>query len=370
MPYKTSELQTRAALFSSYVKEHRLDWERAQKQPRELFEKAAELNLLGLETPVKNGGLGAPFSDKVEFARQVSHHSMAAAFALINSQNAAARLRLSSHERHHLMADEIMAAKRIGCTALSEPHAGSDFAAITTTATKTEGGWTLNGSKAWITNAAHADTIMLYAQTDASKGWRGIASFMIDAKQSGFKRGEPYKLIGGHIIGAGEFHLQDYFAPDEDLLSPAGEAFKVAMTSINGARTYVAAMCAGMMQNSLDLAAGYSKTRNAFGQPLMMHQGLKWSLGDVATHIAALNALTDKAASLIDQGQDAVLAAAHAKKMAGEVSIPAITACLQAMGANGLREEHFLGQHLAAAKIAAFTDGSTEMMKERIAAYL
>ncbi|WP_025898594.1 acyl-CoA dehydrogenase family protein [Sneathiella glossodoripedis] len=140
------------------------------------------------------------------------------------------------------------------------------------------------------------------------------------------------------------------------------------MSSINGARTYVAAMCAGMMQNALDLAVDYGRDRTAFGRPLVEHQGLKWSLSDVATHIAALDALVGKAAQLIDAGEDAVLAAAHAKKLAGEVTIPSITACMQAMGANGLREEHFLGQHLAAAKIAAFTDGSTEMMKERIAA--
>jgi len=370
MAFQTSGLNERVSEFATYIAKHRLQWEKQQKSPGGIFKNAAKAGLLGLETEESYGGLGAPFSDKVELARILSHQSMAAAFAIINSQNVASRLRLSPHARHHQLADEILKAERIGCTALTEPHAGSDFAAIKTTAVKTSDGWVLNGSKAWITNAAYADTIMLYAQTDPEKGWRGIASFMIDARKEGFQRGEVYKLIGGHIIGAGEFHLENYLAPDEDLLSSPGEAFKFAMNSINGARTYVSAMCVGMMENALELATSYAKSRDAFGQSLLSHQGYRWSLGDVTTQIAALNALTEKAAQLIDANDDAVLAAAMAKKMAGEVTIPAITACMQAMGANGLREEHFLGQHLATAKIAAFTDGSTEMMKERIGAYL
>jgi len=370
MAFQTSGLSERSANFAAYIHKHRLNWEKRQEAPREIFTRAAQEGLLGLETATSFGGLGASFLDKVELARLQSHQSMPAVFALINSQNVAARLRLSPHTKHHQLADELLTADRIGCTALTEPHAGSDFGAIKTTATKKGNGWVLNGTKAWITNAAHADTIMLYAQTDADKGWRGIASFVIDARKAGFRRGEIYKLIGGHAIGAGEFHLEDYLAPEEDLLSPPGDAFKFAMNSINGARTYVASMCVGMMENALDLATNYAKDRQAFGQNLLTHQGYRWSLGDVATHIAALSALTDKAAQLINAGEDAVLAAAMAKKMAGEVTIPSLTACMQAMGANGLREEHFLGQHLAAAKIAAFTDGSTEMMKERIGAYL
>lgn len=370
MSFKTSGLDSKITEFTAYLNAHRIEWEGRRYAPKEMFARASELGLLGLETGTEHGGLGAPFSDKVEAARRLSHSTMAATFAVINSQNVAARLRLGGHSKHHQMADDIMQAKRIGCTALTEPHAGSDFAAITTAAEKIDGGWRINGTKAWITNAAHADTIMLYAQTDAAQGWRGIASFVIDGRADGFRRGEIYKLIGGHAIGAGEFHLENYMAPDEDLLSPPGEAFKFAMSSINGARTYVAAMCVGMMENALELAATYAKERNAFGKPLLSHQGIAWSLSDVKTQIAALSAMVEKAATNIDNGEDAVLNAAHAKKMAGDVTLPAITACLQAMGANGLREEHFLGGHLTAAKIAAFTDGSTEMMKERIAAYL
>jgi len=344
-------------------------WERTHKAPREIFQEAAEYGFLGLETPTEMGGSGASFSDKVKFARQLSHYSMATAFAIINSQNIASRLAHSSTLRHRKeLAPELRDGKLVGCTALTEPHAGSDFAAITTTAKKEPGGWRISGEKAWITNAGNADIILLYAQTDPTKGWRGIASFLVDARKSGFNRGENYNLIGGHVIGAGGFTLDNYFAPDEDLIAMPGDAFKSAMSSINGARTYVAAMCAGMLNDAHKKAVTYGKERQSFGVPILQHQGLKWSLVDVAAKIEILDLLTQKASQQIDTGQDAVLCAAIAKKVAGEETLPGLNACIQAMGANGLKEENGLGHHLACAKIAAYTDGSTEMMNERIAA--
>ncbi|MBL4741206.1 MAG: acyl-CoA dehydrogenase family protein [Sneathiella sp.] len=353
----------------SVIKPNILKWEEERHAPRSLFNSAAKYGLLGLETPQQFGGLGATFIDKLCLARDLSHYSMAAAFSLINSQNIASRLSRSNTARHRFdFAPQLRSGVRVGCTALTEPHAGSDFAAITTTARPTKDGWIINGDKAWITNAAHADTIMLYAQTDSTKGWRGIASFLIDARAPGFKRGDIYSLMGGHTIGAGEFHLKDYFAADEDLLAPPGEAFKIAMESINGARTYVAAMCTGMIQDALSKAIAYGKVRQSFGKSLLDHQGFKWSLVDVAVQLESLTLLTTKAGQQITKGEDAVLAASMAKKVAGEITIPALTACIQAMGANGLKSETLLGHHMACAKIAAFTDGSTEMMNERIAA--
>lgn len=186
------------------------------------------------------------------------------------------------------------------------------------------------------------------------------------APPPGFRRGDIYQLLGGHAIGAGEFHLEDFHVGQQDVLSPPGEAFKHAISTVNGARIYVAGMCCGMMADALNRALDYGKNRRAFGRPILENQGLMWSLTDVATDLEALRALTEKAGRQVDGGENAVLAAAVAKKFAGRVTLTAITACIQAMGANGLRQDSTLGRHLAGAKIAAFTDGSTEMMNERI----
>jgi alkylation response protein AidB-like acyl-CoA dehydrogenase len=346
-------------------------WERERRMPVEALRAAAAEDFLKLEVPEAQGGLGQRYLLKLAMVEEMSRGDMPFTFSMVNTHNVAARLAVSPSERHrrtHVPA--LMRAEIFGATALSEPGAGSDFAGISTRAEKAPGGWRLNGEKGWITNAAIADLYITYVQTDPSLGWRGIACFLVDARREGFKRREAYQLLGGHAIGAGGFALEDYMAPDDDMLAPPGEAFKLAMQGVNGARVYVAAMCAGMIADSLETAIGYAGTRKAFGKALVEHQGLRWSLADVASDLEALRALTVKAGKLIDAGGDAVMAAAHAKKFAGRVTLARIGDCIQAMGANGLRESHALGRHLAAAKIAAFTDGSTEMMQERIGAGL
>lgn len=345
-------------------------WERGESVVPALREAAAR-DLLRLEVPSAHGGLGQRYLLKLAMCEDMSRADMAFTFAMVNTHNVAARLAQSEKtEARAARVSQLMKAEIFGATALSEPGAGSDFAAIKTRAVKVDGGWKLNGEKGWITNATIADLFVTYAQTDPEAGWRGIACFLVDARAKGFTRAAPYELMGGRAIGAGGFTLADYFVADEDMLAPPGEAFKLAMKSVNGARVYVAAMCAGMMAASLETALGYTGARQIFGKAVAEHQGMRWSLGDVATDLEALRALTAKAGLLIDKGEDAVMAAAHAKKFAGAVTMPRIGDCIQAMGAAGLREEHGLGRHLACAKIAGFTDGSTEIMRERIGAGL
>ena len=345
-------------------------WDEQKAQPVDELRAAIHRGFGGLDLHRDHGGSAITFSQKLQVCEELSRGCMPFTFSLINTGNIASKMIESQNPQHSLHVPHLISGELFGATALSEPGAGSDFAAIKTTATKTAGGWLINGSKGWITNAEIADLFVTYVQTDASKGWRGIACFLIDARKPGFQRGEIYDIVGGRAIGAGEFHLENYFVSEEDLLAPPGEAFKLAMDLINGARVYVAAMCCGLMASSLDQAIAYTRERTAFGQPIIDHQGLRWSLVDVATDIEALRALTYQAGAKIDAGVEATAAAAYAKKFAGRVAAPAITACIQAMGANGLKREFTLGRHLTSAKIAAFTDGSTEMMNERIGAGL
>lgn len=346
-------------------------WEASREVPVGALRAAAEQGLLAVETPMALGGLGHRYRVKLAIAEELARGDMAFAFSLINTQNVAARLAAGGTQRHreeHVPA--LLSGEIFGATALTEPHAGSDFSAIATRARRVEGGWLLSGEKAWITNATVADLFITYAQTDADAGWRGIGGFLVDARAPGFERRPAYSLMGGHAIGTAGFALRDYFVPDADVLATPGEGFKKALESVNAARVYVAAMCAGMIASSLQTALEYAAGRQSFGRPVIEHQGIKWSLADVANDLEALRGLTWAAGAAVEKGEEAVMAAAHAKKFAGRVSVPAITACIQAMGAEGLRTEYPLGRHLACAKIAAYTDGSTEMMNERIGAGL
>lgn len=369
-PDAAQQLLANAESFAAAIAPHVADWEHAHRPAASVFEQAAGLGLTAIEVPEAHGGLGLGFRDKVAAAEIICSSSMAMAFAIVNTQNVAARLAdIGSTAHRSDLVPELVAGRRVGSTALTEPSAGSDFGAIATTATKNADGWLLNGEKAWITNAAVSDVIICYVQTDPGARGKGIASFLIDGTKPGFKRVAPYGLSGGHLIGTGGFTLDNYQAADEDLLTEPGAGFASALSGVNGARVYVAAMCNAMVQHSLRTAVGYAAKRQAFGTNLLGHQGLAWSLASVANQLEASRLLTGRAIELIESGDptDVILAAAHAKKFATEMAEPSIAACIQAMGAEGLRDHHALGRHLAEARIANFVDGSTEIQTERIA---
>ena len=344
-------------------------WEAEQRIGREAVEAAAAIGLTGLEVPASWGGLGLGFGVKVQVAEVLGAADFGFTMSLINTHNVAAKL---AREAPAALAQrylpELLAGRRLGCTALTEPTAGSDFAAIRSLATRTPQGWRIDGEKAWITNAAEADVIVLYAQTVAGSGGRGIACFVVDGRRDGFVREPAFALSGQHAIGAGGFSLRGYLASEQEMLQPPGRAFKAALGSINGARCYIAAMCNGMVGEALRVALDHGRTRHAFGQPLAGHQGWRWRLAEAATELAAARLLVAQAAAQVESGADAQLLAAQAKLFATRMAERQLPVLAQAMGAEGLRREHCFGRHLAGARVATFVDGSSEMLLERIAA--
>ncbi len=342
-------------------------WEWERKHPTDAVRAACTEGLHIVELPAAQGGLGLSFSAKLRMCEEIARHDYAFAFSLVNHANATTRLaRDGSPALVERLLPRMLSGDVIGCAGLTEPGAGSDFAAIQTRARKVAGGWILDGAKAWIGNAAVAGVVATYAQTDPSLGSKGIGCFAVEAERPGFLREPPFALHGGHAHGAGGFRMENYFVPDDAVLQLPGEAFKMALTGINGARAYVAAMCCGMLAASIETATAYTNERQTFGRKVIEHQGVRWKLVDALTDLEAARLLTYRAARLIDRRADAVLPAAHAKKFATEMALKRIADCIQAMGANGLRAEYPLSRHLACAKIACYTDGSIEMMNERI----
>ena len=343
-------------------------WERERRVAREAITAAAALGLCRIELPVAHGGLGLPFSAKARVAETLAAADFGFAFSLVNTANVATKLaREATPEVASRWVPELAAGRAIGCVALTEPGAGSDFSAIETTATRVVGGWRLHGEKAWITNASVADVVVLYAQTEPGSGARGIAGFVVDAQRAGFLRRAQFMLCGQHAIGAGGFALDGYFAHDAEMLQAPGEAFKAALASINGARTYVAAMCCGMLDEALRIVCDYGDTRHSFGAPLADHQGWRWLVAQAATELAACRSIVGDVVMRIDAGGDVRLEAAQAKLFATRTVERQLPRLAQAMGAEGLREAHPFSRHIQGARIASFVDGSSEMLLERIA---
>ena len=344
------------------------DWDSGKADTRHALPEAAHAGLLGLEVAVADGGLGLSFACKCGVAEILAAADFGLAMAVINTHNVASHLAgEGAPDVVRRFVPALLSGRRAGCTALTEPGAGSDFSAITTVAQAVGGEWQLDGEKAWIVNATHADVLVVYAQTEPGSGARGIAAFVVDAARHGFVRAAPANTKAARGIDTGGFRLQAYRARGDELLHPPGQAFKAALTSINGARTYVAAMCCGMVDECLQAARTYGAQRRTFGVPLHEHQGWRWRLADAAIDLAAARLLVGAATALIVAGGDAQAAAAKAKVFATRMAGRHIAALLHAMGAEGLREDYPFLRHLAAAQVAALVDGSTEMLLERVA---
>ncbi len=368
-----TELVARAAAFAERcIAPYAAEWDEAGAAlPREVVAEYAALGLAALQVSVARGGHGASYRCKLLVAGAIAAHCFPTAFALNNMQGSVTRMeREGSPDQIARYLPGLMAGSIVNAPSLSEPGAGSDFAAIATVAAQVPGGWRITGEKAWVTNGVFAEQLIMYAQTSPGSGARGIASFIVNLDSAGIQRLPPERLMGGSAIGACGIRLTDVFVPDADLFAPPGEAFKRGLRGITGARIHVAAMINATVEASLRVAVRYAGRRQAFNKPLLVHQGLRWQLVDVAAALEASRLLVDRAAGLVEAGEDAQLAAAFAKKHAAEMAGPAVAACMQAMGAAGLRREHPLGRHLAAARIAAYVDGTTEMMNERIGAAL
>lgn len=364
---ETAFLETVREFAGRAVAPHAATWERERRMGREALEEAASLGLLRLQAPESVGGYGYSFVTKTALAEILGEADYGFTMSLLNTHNIPAKLAKDAqpHVAERFIPD-LFAGRRIGCTALTEPTAGSDFPAIRTLARRDGDGWRVTGEKAWIINGAVADTIVLFAQTDPAAGAKGIASFLIDLRRDGARRVPPFDVVGQHTIGAGGFILEDYRVEPDEMLSPPGEAFRSAMESINGARIYVGAICCGMARAALEVAAAYGRDRTTFGQPLIGHQGWRFQLAQADVDIEAARGLVFKAAAMIDSGEDVQIAAARAKIAATRMAERQMPILAQLMGAEGLRDRYPFGRHQVGLKMAGFTDGSTEILLDRI----
>jgi alkylation response protein AidB-like acyl-CoA dehydrogenase len=360
-------LQNTHELAQQWVRPNAARWQRERVMGLEALKQAARLNLLKIQLPLEHGGMALPFSVRARMAAILAEADFGFSLSLANTQGVAYTLSkwLPSHVAKRWLGD-LLTAERIGCTCLTEPNAGSDFGAIEMKATPHGSGWRLHGEKAWIINAQVAQVMVVYAQTQSGSAAKGIAAFVVDAERAGFHRTERGRTETVPSLGTGGFVLDGYEVPADEMLHPPGLAFKRALSSINMARIYVAAMANAMVVDSLRIASAYGEQRHSFGQALKEHQGWRWSLADAMVDVQAAQLLIDKACAAADAQQTMDTLAAQAKIFATRMACKHVANLLHAMGASGFSAEHPLSRHLAGAQVATLVDGSTEMLLERV----
>lgn len=343
-------------------------WSMGQAPSRDVFDEAGRLGLFGVEVPQAHGGGGFGFSAKASVCEVLAAADFGFSMSVVNTHNVAYRLAVSATDAvRDRYLPGLLTGGTSACTALTEPGAGSDLAAVATMAERSGEDWVLNGEKAWIINGRHADLAIVFAQTDRAAGLRGLAAFLVDLEGDGVTRYAIDSAFAQTSIGTGGFVLDSVRVPADRMLLPPGTAFRTILEEINGARTYVAAMACGMLEAALATVAAYGNDRQVFGRKLADQPAWRQVQAEAETALAAGRALTAQAVALVAAGEDARLVAAQAKIAAVDSGQRHLPALLHAMGAEGLRPQHCLARHLAALQSAALTDGANAILKQHVA---
>lgn len=342
-------------------------WAKGQAPGAEVFRRAAEIGLTGIEIPKCFGGLGLGFQAKMQACAIIAAADFGLAMSLVNTHNVARRIAMTAPEAvaRQLLPD-LLSGQAAACTALTEKGAGSDVAAMSCTARQVSGGWLLDGEKTWIVNGRHARLAIVYAQCGDPGHGAGIGAFLVDLSDPSCQRYPIDTEISQMSIGTGGFRLTQCFVPAERMILPPGAAFKAILAEINGARIYVAAMCCAMVSTSLRIAQAHGAARQTFGKPLMQHPAWRETIADCVTRLAAAWSLVEAATQATEAGLDTRHLAAAAKVNAVNLAQAELPRLLHAMGADGLREGYPFSRHIGAAQLAALTDGSAAMLLERL----
>jgi len=339
------------------------------RYPAESIKKIAELGLMGIPFPEEYGGGGA---GPVEFAIAVEEISRACASTgviyLVSAGLAGKPIyRFGSEEQRQRFLVPIARGEKLACFALTEAGAGSDVAALESTATRRNDGYVLNGTKLFITNGVEADIAIVFATIDKSLKHRGITAFIVEKGAPGFSVGKLEHKLGIRASSTTELVFEDCFVPEANRLGDEGEGFKIALKTIDSSRISIATQGLGIAQGAFDRALAYAKERQQFGQPIINFQAIQWMLADMATQIDAARLLIYRAAYLEGSGLPFTKEAAMAKLFAAETAMFVTTKAMQIYGGYGYVKEYPLERYFRDARIIGIYEGTDEMQRLTIA---
>jgi alkylation response protein AidB-like acyl-CoA dehydrogenase len=355
-------------LAQAEIEPHAAEWDREERFPRELFGKLAELGLMGVCIPEEYGGAGADFLSYVLVLEELSRADagVGVTVAVHTSAVTLPILLFGTDEQRARFVPPLARGEQLGAFALTEPEAGSDAGALRTRAEPDGDGWTITGTKQWITNGAHAGTFLLFARTDQeTPGARGVSAFVLDGDD--VEATKEHEKLGLHssstvdIVGAGARVGRDR------LLHEEGKGFAVAMVTLDGGRIGIAAQAVGIAQAAYDTARAYALERRQFGKRIGEFQAIQWKLADMSTEIDAARLLVYRAAELRQRGEPHTEAGAKAKLYASGVARRHTGEAIQILGGYGYTKEFPVERFYRDAKITEIYEGTSEIQRLVIA---
>jgi alkylation response protein AidB-like acyl-CoA dehydrogenase len=333
--------------------------------PKEQIQKMGALGFMGMMVDPAYGGGGMDTLSYVIAMEELSKIDASASVSMsVNNSLVCWGLeKYGTEEQKQTYLTKLATGEVLGAFCLSEPEAGSDATSQQTTATLEGDYYLLNGTKNWITNGSSASIYLVIAQTDASKGHKGISVFIVERGWEGFVVGKKEDKLGIRGSDTHSLLFTDVKVPVQNRIGDEGFGFTFAMETLNGGRIGIAAQALGIASGAYELALAYSKERKAFGKPISQHQAIQFKLADMATQIEAARLLVYKAAWLKDEGKEYAHASAMAKLYASEVAMAVTVEAVQVHGGYGYVKEYHVERLMRDAKITQIYEGTSEIQR-------
>jgi len=356
----------------SEIAPHVMEWDEASQFPLATIKELGKLGLLGTIFPSEYGGAGMGYIEYVTAIEELSRvdGSVGIIVAAHTSLCSNHIFLAGNDEQKKKYIPKLATGEFIGAWGLTEPSSGSDAGSARMTATKSKGGWALNGTKTFITNGHYADVIVVLAVTDKTAHTHGLSAFVLEKDAKGFRAGKKENKLGLRASDTSELIFEDCFLPSECLLGKEGAGFIDAMRVLDGGRISIAALSLGMAEGAYESALKYSKERKQFGKAISEFQAIQWKLADMATEIEAAKLLTFRAAAMKDAGMKTTLESSMAKLYASEVAVKCANEGVQIHGGYGFIKDYPAEKFYRDVKLCTIGEGTSEIQRLVIARQL
>jgi len=331
----------------------------------ELVQKIAAQGYLGAIVPSEYGGAGLDYLSYGLIVEEIGRGDSAirTVISVQTSLVCSGLVKFGTERQKQKYLPKLCSGEWLGCFGLTEPDTGSDAANQKTRASKTESGWVLNGSKMWISMANYAKVALIFAQTDPELGHKGIACYIVDTDQPGFKAQAIEHKMGLHASDTGSISLEDVEVADEDVLGEVGDGFKIAMSNLDSGRYSVAAGCVGICQGCVEESVRYAKEREQFGRPIASFQLVQAMIADMVLKTDASRMLVWRAGWLKDMGRPNTLETSVAKLHATEASLECANLAIQVHGGAGYVDDHPVERYFRDARVTTLYEGTSQIQK-------
>ncbi|MCD6217039.1 acyl-CoA dehydrogenase family protein [bacterium] len=340
----------------------------AHAHPWDIFKQLGELGFYGIIFPEEAGGLGLDFLTYAIVLEEIATGCFNTGLMMgVHTMSTHATYTWGSKELSEKYVPQCMAGEKLFAFALSEPDYGSDAAGIKTRAVKKDGGYVINGTKAWITFGEAADYFLVMATVDPELKSKGITAFIVEKGWDGLSFGEPEKKMGGNGLITSQVILEDVFVPEENRVGDEGVGLKIALGALDGGRIGIAANATGVMRRAFDESLKYAKERIQFGREIIRFQSMQFKFADMAAKIEASSLLTKKAAWLKGKGLPCTKEASIAKLISTDFANEVCSEAVQVMGAYGYMQDYPVERLLRYIKCTQIFEGTNEIQRIVIA---